>query len=144
MLELRWLNINNHNKFDWINIIHYRDVIMSAMASQITSFNRLFRRRSKKTSKLRVTGLCVGKSPEAGEFQAFMASNAENASFWWRHHIWYMMLRYVRNCTKITSPHISRCHILICSSSSKGRSMHSFYSFWEQLLLSLAEHNICT
>ena len=25
--------------------------------------NRLFRRRSKKTSKLRVTGLCVGKSP---------------------------------------------------------------------------------
>ena len=27
-------------------------------------FNRLFRRRSKKTSKLRVTGLCVGNSPE--------------------------------------------------------------------------------
>ena len=26
--------------------------------------NRLFRRRSKKTSKLRVTGLCVGNSPE--------------------------------------------------------------------------------
>ena len=28
-------------------------------------FNRLFRRRSKKTSKLRVTGLCVGNSPGA-------------------------------------------------------------------------------
>ena len=27
------------------------------------SLNRLFRRRSKKTSKLRVTGLCVGNSP---------------------------------------------------------------------------------
>ena len=26
-------------------------------------FNRLFRRRSKKTSKLRVTGLCLGNSP---------------------------------------------------------------------------------
>ena len=26
-------------------------------------FNRLFRRRSKETSKLRVTGLCVGNSP---------------------------------------------------------------------------------
>ena len=42
---------------------HYSDVIMGAMASQITSphhclLNRLFRRRSKKTSKLRVTGLC--------------------------------------------------------------------------------------
>ena len=28
--------------------------------------NRLFRRRSKKTSKLRVTGLCVGNSPGPG------------------------------------------------------------------------------
>ena len=40
--------------------MHYRDVIMGAIASQITS---LFRRRSKKTSKLRVTGLCAGNSP---------------------------------------------------------------------------------
>ena len=32
--------------------------------------NRLFRRRSKKTSKLRVTGLCAGKSPGTGEFPA--------------------------------------------------------------------------
>ena len=42
--------------------------------------NRLFRRRSKKISKLRVTGLCV-----SGEFPAQMASNAENVSIWWRH-----------------------------------------------------------
>ena len=48
--------------------------------------NRLFGRRSKKTSKLRVTGLCVGNSPGAGEFPAQMASNAENVSIWWRHH----------------------------------------------------------
>ena len=48
--------------------------------------NRLFRRRSKKTSKLRVTGLCAGKSPGTGEFPAQMASNAENVSIWWRHH----------------------------------------------------------
>ena len=49
--------------------------------------NRLFRNRSKKTSKLRVTGLCAGNSPEAGEFPAQMASYAENVSIWWRHHI---------------------------------------------------------
>ena len=48
--------------------------------------NRLFTRRSKKTSKLRVTGLCVGNSPGAGEFPAQRASNAENVSIWWRHH----------------------------------------------------------
>ena len=49
--------------------------------------NRLFRRRSKKTSKLRVTGSCVGNSPVTGEFPAQMASNAENVSIWWRHHV---------------------------------------------------------
>ena len=48
--------------------------------------NRLFRRRSNKTSKLRFTGLCVGNSPGTGEFPAQMASNAEDVSIWWRHH----------------------------------------------------------
>ena len=47
--------------------------------------NRLFRRRSKKTSKLRVTGLCVWNSPGTGH-RAQMASNAENVSIWWRLH----------------------------------------------------------
>ena len=35
---------------------------------QDCSLNRLFRRRSKKTSKHRVTGLCEGNSPVTGEF----------------------------------------------------------------------------
>ena len=48
--------------------------------------NRLFRHRSKKTPKLRVTGLCVGNSPVTGEFPAQRASNAENVSIWWRNH----------------------------------------------------------
>ena len=48
--------------------------------------NRLFRRRSNKTSKLRVTGLCAGNSPVTGEFPTQRASNVENVSIWWRHH----------------------------------------------------------
>ena len=48
-------------------------------------FNRLFRRRSKKTSKLRVTGRCEGNSPVTSEFRAQRASNAENVYIWWRH-----------------------------------------------------------
>ena len=48
--------------------------------------NRLFRRRSQKTSKLRVTGLCAGNSPVTGEFSAQLASSAANVSIWWRHH----------------------------------------------------------
>ena len=50
--------------------------------------NCLFRRRSKKTSKLRVTGLFAGNSPVTGEFPAQMVSYAENVSIWWRHHEW--------------------------------------------------------
>ena len=76
--------------------LHYKDVIMSAMASQspaLRLFNQLFiqaqirfRHRSKKTSKLRVTGFCEGNSPVTGEFPAQRASNAENVSIWWRYH----------------------------------------------------------
>ena len=42
--------------------------------------NRLFRHRWKKTSKLRVTGVCAENSPVTGEFPAQRASNAENVS----------------------------------------------------------------
>ena len=49
--------------------------------------NRSFRRISKKTSKLRVTGLCARNSPVTGEFPAQMVSNVENVSIWWRHYI---------------------------------------------------------
>ena len=48
--------------------------------------NCLFRRKSKKTSKLRFTGLCVGNSPVTGVFPAQRASNAEYVSIWWHHH----------------------------------------------------------
>ena len=46
----------------------------------------LFTRRSKKTSKPRVTGLCVGYSLGTSEFPAQMASYAENVSIWWHHN----------------------------------------------------------
>ena len=73
-------------------LIHYGDVIMGAIASQIISLTIvfstvLFRRRSRKTSKLRVTGLCAGNSPGTGEFPAQMASIAENVSIGWLHHV---------------------------------------------------------
>ena len=59
--------------------------------------NRLFGRRSKKTSKLCVTGLCAGNSPRTGEFPAQMASYAKKVSIWWRHHgkSWYGCLCHI-------------------------------------------------
>ena len=49
-------------------------------------FKRLFRRKSTKTSKLRVTGLCEGNPPVTGWFPSQRASNGENVSIWWRDH----------------------------------------------------------
>ena len=72
MVTLQW----RHNEHDSVSNHQPRDCFL----------NRLFGRRSKKTSKLRVTGLCVGNSEGTGEFPALMASNAENFFIWWRHH----------------------------------------------------------
>ena len=47
--------------------------------------NRLFRRRSKKTLKLRNWPLS-GNSPVTGEFPVQRASNTESVSIWWHHH----------------------------------------------------------
>ena len=68
---LQW----RHNGRDSVSNHQPRECLLS----------RLIRRRTKKTSKLRVTGLCAGNSPGTGEFPAQMASNAENVSIWWRH-----------------------------------------------------------
>ena len=54
---------------------------------------RLIRRRSRKTSKLRVNGLCKGNPPVTDGFPSQRTSNAQNVSIRWRHHVflqyWY-------------------------------------------------------
>ena len=73
--------------------------------------NRLFRRRSKQKSRLRVTGLCAGNSPGTGEFPAQRASNAENVSIWWRHHA-------------MAKPHIPVAHAI---AGNEAEQIHVFY-----------------
>ena len=71
--SLHW----RHNGHDSVANHQSRDCLL----------NRLFRRISKKSSKFCITGLCAGNSPGTGEFPAQIASNAENVSIWWRHHV---------------------------------------------------------
>ena len=98
----QWVNIRNTNKvspkltLQWFDTRrndrhtsqwrHNEGDGLSNHQPHCCLLNRLFRRRSKKTSKLRVTGLCAGKSPVTDKFPAQRASNAENVSIWWRHH----------------------------------------------------------
>ena len=70
--------------------VHYSDVIIGTMMSEITSLMFIYSTvysgwEFKETSKLRVTGLCAGNSPVTGEFRAQMTSNAENVAIWYIH-----------------------------------------------------------
>ena len=71
-VKMPWLTYNSRvhddmNLFPLPYQYHYDDVRMGAIASQITSltivYSTVYSDADKKTSKLRVTGLCVGNSP---------------------------------------------------------------------------------
>ena len=65
-----------HNELDGVSDNQPHDCLLTC----------LFGRRSKKTSKLRATGLCEGNLPGTGEFAAQNGSNTRNVFIWWRHH----------------------------------------------------------
>ena len=65
----------------------YWRYLQSLITSLTIVYSTVYSGTDKKNPlKLRVTGLCAGNSPVTGEFPAQMASDAENASIWWRHH----------------------------------------------------------
>ena len=133
LITLQW----RHNEPDGISNHRPHDCLL----------NRLFRRRSQKTSKLRVTGLCAGNSPLTGEFPAQMASNADNVSIWWRHHVWThnrtkhngtarqfygMHWVFCLQRHSILTPHFiiddAICHYIFCVHSQVGNSGQ--YGHW--------------
>ena len=98
---LQW----RHNGLDSVSNHQPRHCLLS----------RLFGCRTKKTSKLRVSGLCAGHSPETGEFPAQMASNAENVSFWWRHHAFFSGLLHCSTSNAEDISIIWRNHVMLCT-----------------------------
>ena len=96
MLKLKW---NHASLIDlvryrrWVLKVrslcrHYNDVIMTAMASQITGLtivcSTVYSRRRTREHQSSASG----NSPMTGEFPAQRASNPENVSIWWRHGIY--------------------------------------------------------
>ena len=97
--------------------------------------NCLFRHITKKTSKLHVTGLCVGNSPVTGEFPAQRASNAKNVSIWWRHHDY---IKFHSFCFLIAISSVLRGSMSsISSHSSVLRVRVPLYWPWETSCCSL-------
>ena len=86
---------NGHVRVDWRNTHrtrHYSDAIMSTMASQITTASRVFTQPFVQ-AQIKENIKAPHRWPLWGEFTddrwipRTKASNAENASIWWRHHV---------------------------------------------------------
>ena len=80
--------------------------------------NRLSRLRSKKTSKLRVTGLCAGNSTgPVNSPHKWLASNAENISIWWRHHATYRSWQdgCIKGTVLLLTPRVLNKTVDICT-----------------------------
>ena len=90
-------------------IWHYIDVITTTMRSQITSlplFTQPFiQTQIKENIKDPRYWSLFGEFTGTGEFPAQMASNAENVSIWWRHHVY----RILDTCMYHTCRHRGCC-----------------------------------
>ena len=111
--------------------------------------NRLFRRGSKKTSKLRVNGLFEGNSPVTGEFPAKRASNAENVSIWWRHHekrLLHILMKWKSSLSKSPWNSLKSSGLkslpweLFCAINLRNLWHHSTTVFQTYHNISLLEH----
>ena len=74
------------------SVDHNNDVLMSAMSSQITGDSIIIHafaqpQFEENIKASRHWALCAGNSLVTSEFPAQRASNAENISIWWRHHV---------------------------------------------------------
>ena len=90
---------------------HYSDIVMTAMASQITSLTIVYSTVYSGTDQIKhqssaslafVRG--IHRGPGTGEFPAQMASNAENVSIWWRHHAYTSPCYFVDDWWQHSSP----------------------------------------
>ena len=106
---------------------------MSAMASQITGVSIVCSTvcsdaDQRKHQKHCVIGLCEGNPPVTGGFPSQRASNAENVSIWWRHHVllarqWTLATLFIgghdiaeclsRQTHWVECQHRSSCHMLL-------------------------------
>ena len=112
--SLQWC----HNERDGVSYHQLQDCLL----------NRLFRCRSNKTSKLSVTGLCVGNSPATGEFPTQRASNAEKCFHW-------MTSSYNIRTESVSGPHWSYIKVVtIINTECNNTTLLLFKFSWPMFL----------
>ena len=149
--------------------LRYSDAIKSMMPSHITGVSIVSLTVGSGADQGNIKAprhwLCAGNSPVTGEFPAQKTSNAENASIWWRHHVflgfvfigcsvrysnWYYA-RWCHDCChrQVTNRHvidfisltlrpIQMAAIFQTVSSNALSWMKMYESLYERLFLRLA------
>ena len=94
---------------------------------------------------LRVTGLCEWNPPVTGGFPSQMASNAENTSIWWHHHVYSLDRLLVRttfyNNSGDHTPDIVRFSSWPSNASVRLDHMSNYTNFRTQLISANANIN---
>ena len=110
---------------DWWNDIHYDDVIMGAMMSQITSLTIVY------------STVCSGAGqskhqaprhwPLCGELPVQVASNAENVSIGWHHHVDAYIPLKLDSLLNTHSYHVQIEHLQMRDTPTSTYQTHSNY-----------------
>ena len=120
-----WDNVAEATPFTEL-FSHYSDVLMSTMASQITSLTIVYSSvySGADQRKYQSSASLAFEFPAlTGEFPAQRASNAENVSIWWHHHLEFNSA-LLHLCVRIINFHISSKFVI-------------YYSDWYTYLITI-------
>ena len=120
-------DLRQQGKKSYFILNHYNDVIMSAMASQITSLTIFYstvywERRSNKTSKLRVTGLCEGHL----RFISIFISDPYRS-------FWYYWMEWIRHPSRPSTTPQSSYNSCVSTYISQWENVYTEYLLTRRL-----------
>ena len=128
--------------------VYYNDVIMSKMASQITSLT-FIQAQSKENFKAPRHWPLWGNSSVTGEFPAQRTRNAENVSIWWRHdgtvafiwiHFKYKIILFILDIVSVCHTHCNR-HMACRSWSTEYDSKNVIFNLVLLIGIFRSSHN---
>ena len=104
-------SMSENRTHSWMQCTNFNKVLMSTIASQITSlaivYSTVYSGTDERKHQSSASLACVGNSPLTGEFPAQRASNAENVSIWWKQLHCYINPNFLHQAPQDTTNVIS-------------------------------------
>ena len=110
---------------------HYCDVIMGALAFQITSFMAVYSTVYADVDQRKYES-SVWNSSVTGEFPTQRASNAENVSIWWHHHEWRVLIMLINSVLLKQSNNVSKSFLYV---SDTCQPIHNWWTYVQDVFV---------